>query len=95
MSACNFEYLLQFVNNQLDSDKQLEVYAHLDQCNICRDAVNQISRDLDRVLFIYCAQRAKHYALRRHIETAWSGRARMSANALARPAMGRSAKRPQ
>ena len=29
MSACNFEHLLQFVNNQVDPDKQLEVYDHL------------------------------------------------------------------
>ena len=95
MSACNFEYLLQFVNKQLDLDKQLEIYDHLDRCDICRDAVYQISRDLDRVLFIYCAQIAKHHAFRRQIETAWSGRAQVSANALARPAMKRSSNSPQ
>jgi predicted anti-sigma-YlaC factor YlaD len=49
MSTCNFEYLLQLVNNQLDVDKQLEVYDHLDRCDICRDAVYQISRDLNRL----------------------------------------------
>ena len=87
MSACNFEYLLQFVNKQLDLDKQLEVYDHLDRCDICRDAVYQISRDLDRVLLIYCAHGVKHYAFRRQIKTAWSERARMSANAIAHPAM--------
>ena len=87
MSACNFEYLLQFVNNQLDLDKQLEVYNHLDRCNICRDAVNQISRDLDKVLLIYCAHCAKHYAARRQMEAVRAGRAQVRANALARPAM--------
>ncbi len=51
MSACNFECLLQFVNNQLDLDRQLEVYNHLDRCDICRDTVYQISRDLDKFLF--------------------------------------------
>ena len=61
MSACNFECLLEFVNNQLDPDKQLEVYGHLYRCDICRDAVCQISRDLNRSLFIYCSHCAKHY----------------------------------
>jgi hypothetical protein len=95
MSACNFEYLLQFVNKQLDPDKQLEVYDHLDRCNICREAVYQLSRDLGRVPFNYRAQCVKHHASRRHRETAWSGHARMSANTLARPAMRRSSNRPQ
>jgi hypothetical protein len=45
MSACNFEYLLQLINKQLDPDQQIEVYDHLDRCDICRDAVHQISRD--------------------------------------------------
>jgi predicted anti-sigma-YlaC factor YlaD len=95
MSACNFEYLLQFVNKQLDLDKQLEVYDHLDRCNICRDAVRQLSRDLDGVLFIHCAQGVRHYAFRRQIKRAWSGRAQVSANALARPAMRRRSNRLQ
>jgi hypothetical protein len=95
MSACNFEYLLQLVNNQLDLDKQLEVYDHLDRCNICRDAVYQISRDMDRLIFFYCAQCANHYALRRQIGTARSGHAQVSTNALVRPEMRRSSKRPQ
>jgi hypothetical protein len=95
MSACNFEQLLQFVNNQLDPDKQLEVYDHLDRCDICRDAVCQISSDLNRALFIYCAHCARHYASRRQAEPAQFGRARVSSNALARPAMRNSASRPQ
>ena len=95
MSACSFEHLLQFVNNQLDQDKQLEVYDHLDRCDICCDAVGQISRDLNRTLFLYCAHCAKHYVPRRQTGTARFGRARISANALARPAMRRSASRFQ
>ena len=90
MSACNFEYLLQLVNNQLDLDKQLEVYGHLDRCGICRDAVFQISRDLDRLIFFYRAQCANHYALRRPIDAAGSGRAQMNANTPVRTAMRRS-----
>ena len=94
MSACNFEYLLQFVNKQLDLDKQLDVYEHLDRCNICRDAVHQLSRDLDGVLFIHCAHGVKHYAFRRQIKRAWSGRAHVIASALPRPEAKRSSNRP-
>jgi hypothetical protein len=53
MSACSFEYLLQLISKQLDLDKQIEVYDHLDRCDICRDAVHQISHDLDGKSFIY------------------------------------------
>jgi hypothetical protein len=95
MSACNFEYLLQFVNNQLDLDGQLEVFDHLGRCNICREAVYQLSRDPDAVSLIYRAQCAKHHAFLRQTETAWSGRAQSNANAPARPAMRRSSNRPQ
>jgi len=82
MSPCNFEQLLQFVNMQLDLDKQLEVYDHLDRCDICREAVHQISRDLDGVL-------SKPYTMRRHIDAAKSGRAQMSASAPVRTAARR------
>jgi predicted anti-sigma-YlaC factor YlaD len=84
MSACNFECLLRFVNKQLDLDKQLEVYEHLDRCSICRDTVCQLSRDLAEVLFIYCVHGMKHYVFRRQIKRAWSMRARVIANALSR-----------
>ena len=94
MSACNFEYLVQFVDSQLDPDKQLELYDHLDRCDICRDAVCQISYDLNRALFIYCSHCAKHGDPRSLKETARSGRAQVSASALARPAVRRSASRP-
>jgi predicted anti-sigma-YlaC factor YlaD len=46
MNACNFEYLLKLLKRQLDLDEQIEVYNHLDRCEICRDAVYQLSRDL-------------------------------------------------
>lgn len=90
MSACNFEYLLQFVNKQLDLDKQLEVFDHLDRCEICRDAVYQLSHDLDGILFIHRAQGVKHYAFRRQIKKAWFGRAQMIANAVAGAPLRRS-----
>jgi predicted anti-sigma-YlaC factor YlaD len=55
MSACSFNRLLQFVNKQLDLDGQLEVYDHLDRCDICRDAVCQLSSDRHGAFFIYRA----------------------------------------
>ena len=84
MSACNFEYLLQLINKQLDLDKQIEVYCHLELCVICRDAIHQISRDL-----------AGLYAGRRHIDAAGSWRTQMSANTAVRTAMKRSFNRQQ
>ena len=91
MSACNFEYLLEFVNDQLDPDKQLEVYGHLYRCDICRDAVYQISRDLNRALFIYCARCAKKSVPRLQTKTVRSRRAPVKANFLARPSVSRRA----
>ena len=45
MGVCDFSRLLQFTNKQLDLDGQLEIYDHLDRCDICRDAYYQLSRD--------------------------------------------------
>jgi hypothetical protein len=94
MSACNFEYLLQLVNKQLDMDKQFEVYDHLSRCDICREAVYQLSSDLDIVSLIYYAHRVKHNAFRRQTGMAKHGRVQASANALAPPTMRRSSNRP-
>lgn len=52
MGACSFDRLLQFANKQLDLDERLEVYDHLDRCDICRDAVYQLSRDQDEAFFV-------------------------------------------
>jgi hypothetical protein len=93
MNACNFEHLLQFVNKQLDLDKQLEVYDHLDRCDICRDAVHQLSRDLNGAFLVYCAHCANQYARRRHVDAATSGHALVSARVTARALVRRSATR--
>jgi hypothetical protein len=69
MSACNFEFLLQLINKQLDLDKQIEVYDHLERCDICRDAAHQISCDLKGAHYV------KAYAIRGQINAAGSGRA--------------------
>jgi len=70
MSVCSFSRLLQLVDKQLDLDGQLEVYGHLERCDICRDAVYQLLRDRDKALFIYRAYRAEPYNVRHHIDEA-------------------------
>jgi hypothetical protein len=59
MSKCSFDRLIQFANKKLDLDGQLEVFDHLDQCDICRDAIYQLSRDRDEAFFIHRANRMK------------------------------------
>jgi predicted anti-sigma-YlaC factor YlaD len=59
MTACSFDRLLQFVNQQLDPDRKLAVYDHLNRCDICRDAVSELSRDLDESSIIHRARRVK------------------------------------
>jgi hypothetical protein len=70
MSACSFDRLLQFVNKQLDLDGQLEIYDHLDQCDICRDAVCELLRDRDEALSTYRAHRVKPLVLLLPIDAA-------------------------
>jgi anti-sigma factor RsiW len=53
MSACSFKKLVQLLDKQLDLNEKLEVLTHLESCNICREAVYQISRDRDEAYFIY------------------------------------------
>jgi hypothetical protein len=59
MSACSFDRLLNFVDKRLDLDGQLDVFSHLDRCDICRDAVCQLSRDRDEAFFRFRALRVK------------------------------------
>ena len=70
MSACSFNRLLQFINKQLDLDGQLEVYDHLDRCDLCRDAVYQLSRDRDEAYFIYLEHRVKPFVVQHPVDTA-------------------------
>ena len=69
MSACSFDRLLQLVDMKLDLDRQLEVYDHLDRCDICRDAVYEVSRDRDEAFFIYRMHRAEPSILQRSMIT--------------------------
>jgi hypothetical protein len=52
MSTCSFKKLVMLLDKKLDLDEKLEVLGHLESCQICRDAVYQISRDRDESLFI-------------------------------------------
>jgi hypothetical protein len=81
MSACNFEYLVKLIDKQLDLDKQIEVYDHVKQCAICRDAIHQLSRDLHGAFSVCSAHSATSCTIRRQIDSAGSGRVRTSASA--------------
>jgi hypothetical protein len=52
MNTCSFKKLVMLLDKKLDLDEKLEVLGHLESCQICRDAVYQISRDRDESLFI-------------------------------------------
>jgi hypothetical protein len=52
MNACSFSQLLPFVNRQLDLEGYLKVCDHLKSCDICRDAVHQLSQDRDESAYI-------------------------------------------
>jgi len=70
MCACSFGRLLQFLNKQLDLDAQLEVYDHLDRCDICRDTVYQLARDRDGVLSVNCTHRLKPFVVQHSADAA-------------------------
>ena len=62
MTACSFKKLVQLLDKQLNLDDQLEVLSHLDTCQICRDAIYQISRDRDEAYFIH-----RPYNVEKHV----------------------------
>jgi len=51
MGACSFTKLLQLMDKQLDLDSQLAVYGHIDRCNICRDAIYDLTLERDSALY--------------------------------------------
>ncbi len=52
MSQCNFDRLVQYLDKQLSIDQQLELFDHLDRCEVCREAIYLLSRDRDAAYFI-------------------------------------------
>ena len=53
MSVCSFKKLVQLLDKKMDLDGKLEVLNHLDVCDICREAIYQISRDRDESFLVY------------------------------------------
>ena len=52
LMRCDFEKLWLYLGKKLDLDGQLEVLAHLDECEACFEAVYLMSRDRDAKLFV-------------------------------------------
>jgi hypothetical protein len=52
MNTCSFKKLVEYLDRQLGMDDKLEVLTHLETCQICRDAIYQISKDRDEALFV-------------------------------------------
>ena len=50
---CSFEKLLRYLDKRLSLDEKLELLSHLDDCETCRDAIYQLSRDRDAELFVH------------------------------------------
>ncbi len=53
MRGCNIDVLVRLLDRKLNLDEKLEVFDHLDRCEICREAIYVITRDRDRGLFVY------------------------------------------
>jgi hypothetical protein len=47
---CSFDSLIDLLEGELDLDRQLAVLTHLDDCEVCFDAIYQISRDRNSML---------------------------------------------
>ncbi len=59
MKTCDFEKLVAYLDKQLDTDEQLALLEHIDNCEICRDAVFHLSRDRDSSLFVFRPYKAE------------------------------------
>jgi len=52
MNQCDFDKLVHYLDKQLDIDQQLELFDHLDRCEVCREAIFLLSRDRDAAYFV-------------------------------------------
>jgi anti-sigma factor RsiW len=50
---CNFEKMVRYLDKQLNIDEKLELFDHLDQCDVCREAMYLLARDRDAALFVF------------------------------------------
>jgi len=53
MTQCNLENLAQLLSDHLDLDGKLVVLEHLEECETCRVAFYQLSRERDASFFIH------------------------------------------
>ena len=51
--SCNYNNLVQFVENKLDLDCKLETLLHIEQCITCFDEVYKLKKDKDNKHFVY------------------------------------------
>lgn len=53
MTRCDFDKMVRYLDKQLNIDEKLELYDHLDRCDVCREAIYLLARDRDAALFVY------------------------------------------
>ena len=53
MARCDFDKMVRYLDKQLNIDEKLELFDHLDQCDVCREAMYLLARDRDSALFVY------------------------------------------
>ena len=53
MGRCDFEKLIRYLDKELSLDEQLELFDHLDRCEVCREAIYLLSRDRDAAFFVF------------------------------------------
>lgn len=56
---CSFSKLVKLLDKKLTLDERLEVLFHIDDCDICRDAVYHIAKDRDEAFFVFRALKRK------------------------------------
>jgi len=53
MTRCDFDKMVRYLDKQLNIDEKLQLFDHLDQCDVCREAMYLLARDRDAALFVY------------------------------------------
>ncbi len=53
MMRCDFEKMVRYLDKQLNIDEKLELFDHLDRCDVCREAMYLLARDRDAALFVF------------------------------------------
>ncbi len=56
---CNFDMLWRYLTGALDLDARLQVLEHVRQCEICFEAIYQMSCDRDSAFFHWPAAKDK------------------------------------